>query len=372
MYASYGGGHGSAAKALQERFDMDYPQSEVRLIDAVEFASPILNKLYKEGYVRITRDTPGLWGMIYSSADHELGLRDMAVGINRLLAIKYSKLLKSFRPDVMVATHPFGVDMMAYHRRKHKSEWGAVRIGMVLTDYAPHEIWFGSKDAVDLFFVAHERMRTEMIRRGIEANKIHVTGIPVSARFQRSHSKDDLCRVFGFSKNKPTVLYLPGGEYGLSSGIKVFVNLLSLDMDMQVVAIAGKNKRLRASFERLAANADKKTYVFGYTERMAEFMKMADVVVTKPGGLTTTECIVSNVPIVAVSPIPGQEEQNAGYLVNSGQGLWAHKDENPADLVKELLESPLRMSQIKAMQKELARPDAARAICRILAPFSGA
>ncbi|MDR1204034.1 MAG: hypothetical protein LBL26_00930 [Peptococcaceae bacterium] len=366
MYASYGGGHGSAAKALRERFDMDYPQAEVQLIDAVEFASPVLNKVYKEGYVQITRNTPGLWGMIYFSADHEMGLRDMAVGINRLLAVKYSKLLKSVRPDVMVATHPFGVDMMAYHRKKNKSEWSGVKIGMVLTDYAPHEIWFGSKDAVDLFFVAHERMRTEMIRRGIDAGKIHVTGIPVSAQFQKNYSKEELCKALGFSKNKPTVLYFPGGEYGLSSGIKNFVNLLNLDMDLQIIAVTGKNKRLRTNFERLAANAGKKTYVFGYTDQVAEFMKLADVVVAKPGGLTTTECIVSNVPMVAVLPIPGQEEQNAGYLVNSGQGLWAHKDENPADLVKELLNSPLRISQIKAMQSELARPNAAQEICGIL------
>jgi processive 1,2-diacylglycerol beta-glucosyltransferase len=237
---------------------------------------------------------------------------------------------------------------------------------MVLTDYAPHEIWFGSKDAVDLFFVAHDRMRAEMIRRGIEPDKIHVTGIPVSARFQKDYSKDALCGALGFSPDKPTVLYFPGGEYGLSSGIKNFVNLLNLDMELQIIAITGRNKRLRTNFERLAAKAGKKTCVLGYTDRVAEFMKLADVVVAKPGGLTTTECIVSNVPMVAVSPIPGQEEQNAGYLVNSGQGLWAHKDENPAELVKELLESPLRIGQIKAMQKDRARPNAAEDICRIL------
>jgi processive 1,2-diacylglycerol beta-glucosyltransferase len=366
MYASYGGGHGSAAKALHEQFGIDYPQAEVRLIDAVEFASPVLNKLYKEGYVRITRNTPGLWGMIYFSADHDAGLKDMAVGINRLLAVKYSKLLKSFKPDVMVATHPFGVDMLAYYRRKNKSEWNSVRIGLVLTDYAPHEIWFGSKDAVDLFFVAHERMRTEMVRRGIEADKIHVTGIPVSVRFHEDYPREALCETLGFSANKRTVLYFPGGEYGLNSGAKTFVDLLNMDMDLQIIAVTGKNKRLKNNFERLAAKVSKKTCVLGYTEQVAEFMKLADVVVAKPGGLTTTECIVSNVPIVAVSPIPGQEEQNAGYLVNSGQGLWAHKDENPADLVKELLNSPLRMEQIKTMQKHWARPNAAGEICHIL------
>jgi processive 1,2-diacylglycerol beta-glucosyltransferase len=366
LYAAYGGGHGTAAKALQERFEIDYPKAEIQLIDAVEFASPVLNKVYKEGYVHITRATPRLWGKIYFSADHETGLKGMAVGINRILAVKYSTLLKGFKPDVVVATHPFGVDMLANYKRKRINSWNKIKIGMVLTDYAPHEIWFGSKEAVDLFFVAHEGMKPEMIRRGIDGGKIHATGIPVFTRFQKRYSKKDLFNALGFSMNQPTVLYFPGGEYGLNSGVKTFTDLLELDLDLQIIAITGKNKRTKIKFEQLSAGTNKKICILGYTDRVAEFMQSADVVVSKPGGLTTTECIVSNVPMVAVSPIPGQEEQNAGYLVNSGQGLWAHKGENPADLVKWLLECPLKMEQIKAMQQYMARPDAAREICRVL------
>ena len=172
-------------------------------------------------------------------------------------------------------------------------------------------------------------MREDLIARGVDKTKIYSTGIPLSNRFLLHYNKTKILESYNLSPDKKTILFFAGGEFGLGKD-KTF-DMLKTIIDnfpkLQVIAIAGRNEKMKERFDELVqeTNSSNSVKILSYTNQVPELMSVSDLVITKPGGLTTTESLASGLPIIVINPIPGQEEENAEFLEENKVGIWIKK-----------------------------------------------
>ena len=214
-------------------------------------------------------------------------------------------------------------------------------------------------------------MKNDMIKIGINDERIFVTGIPVSERFSGKFDDDAIYESFGLSKEKETILFFAGGEFGLGRNVTYMTlkALIRLFRKLQVVAISGKNKKMNKKFKDLVENthSQDRIKILEFTDKVPELMHISLGVITKPGGLTTSECMVSNKPMLIINPIPGQEEENAEFLVSHGVAFWLKKNDNISRVLKTIARNPDKLEETKKNIKKIAKPYATSKICEILA-----
>lgn len=305
-YASYGGGHLSAAKNLKEYIEETYPDCEVLLFDCMKYVNRVIDKVCGTTYSQITKNIPWFWGKIYYHTQDPVFEKILSMS-NKVLGFKLGRLLKKVNPDIIISTHFFVGHMCSILKQKGKI---ASKLATVITDYGddPYNEWIAGHEYIDYFFVAHSEMKNKLIEKGVDSKKIFDTGIPVSNKFLEKYNKEEILNEYNLSQDKKTILFFGGGELGLgkSKTLEVFEILAEHFNNIQIIAIAGKNDTLKNSFEEIVTkykrNEDIK--ILGFTNRVAEFMNVSDLVITKPGGLTSTESLVSNLPLIAINPIP--------------------------------------------------------------------
>ena len=223
---------------------------------------------------------------------------------------------------------------------------------------------------IDYFFVAHEGMKEDLLKRGIKENQIKVTGIPLSNRFLAHYDKGKILSEFDLSPQKRTILFFAGGEQGFGKD-KIYNMLKSIIENfpnLQVIAISGKNEKIKQQFDELVSknNSHQNVKVLEYTNKVPELMSVSDLVITKPGGLTTTESLASGLPIIVINPIPGQEEENAEFLEKNGVAIWLKKDNNIKDELYKILNSEEKLQSMKINARLLAKKNSTKDICKIL------
>ena len=366
FYASYGGGHLSAARSIKENMETNYEDIDVKLIDCMEYVNKTVNKITTKAYSEMAKKAPKTWGRVYWKSQKG-PLAQISTTSNKILSIKLYKLLKDFEPNLIVSTHPFGSQMCAYLKKHGKLN---AKIATVMTDYAPHDQWLVFNKYVDYYFVSHDGMKKELHEKGIPNEKIFATGIPLSNKFLLKYDKPTILKSFGLSPDKKTVLFFGGGEFGLgkTQTFKIFKSFVECPENIQIVAISGKNPKMKEAFENLVESLNKKDSVkiLEYTNQVPELMSISDLVVTKPGGLTTTESLASGLPIVVINPIPGQEEENASYLEKNKVAIWLKKDDNVEAILKDLFSNPEKMQEMKIRARLLAKKNSTKDICKIL------
>ena len=366
FYASYGGGHLSAAKSIQECMTSKYPEAQIELIDCMKYISKTIEKVTTTAYKEFAKKAPWAWGKIYSDAQKG-PLAHITTRSNKVMAIKLLKLLREKQPDLIVSTHPFGSQMCSYLKRKGKIN---AKIATIMTDFAPHDQWLVGSDFTDFYFVAHDKMKNYLVEKGISENKVFATGIPISNKFLINYDRNKVLNYFGLQNNLKTILFFAGGEYGLGKNktIKIFKCLLENFNDIQVIAIAGKNEKMKLAFEELVTACKKETSfkVLEFTDKVPELMSISDLVITKPGGLTTTESLACNLPIVVINPIPGQEEENAEFLENNNIAVWIKNDDEPEIILKDLFSDSKKLNEMKINTNILAKKNSTQDICNIL------
>ena len=284
------------------------------------------------------------------------------------MAKKLLTLLKEYNPDVVISTHPFGSQMVSYLKRK---ELVSCKLATIITDFAPHEQWLVGHVYTDYIFVSHEKMRQELIDTdNIPEDKIFATGIPLSNKFLKHYNKKTIMENFSLDPNKKVILFFGGGEFGLGreKTIKILQSFIQNSTDYQIVAISGKNEKMKTEFEKLVKleKAENKVLVLGFTHQVPELMSISDLVVTKPGGLTTTESLASGLPIIAINPIPGQEEENAMFLEQAGVAIWLRKNDDYNTIIKNLLNDSQKLKDMKINTKLLAKRNSTADICNIV------
>lgn len=366
FYASYGGGHLSAANSIKQCIDDNFKDCETKLVDCMEYVNKPVNKITTTAYKELAKKFPWAWGEVYSHSQKG-PLAHISSASNNLLAKKLLKLLKEYQPDIVISTHPFGSQMVSYLKRKALVD---CKLATIMTDFAPHDQWLVGKDYVDYYFVSHEKMRQELINSNVAENTVFATGIPLSNRFLMHFDKDEIMKSMGLNPDKRVILFFGGGEFGLGRDktVKILNSFITHVKNHQIVAIAGKNEKMKVAFDKLVAETNSESFVkvLAYTKQVPELMSISDLVVTKPGGLTTTESLASGLPIVAINPIPGQEEENAKFLEDEGVAIWLKKNDDYDEIIADLLADEDKLHQMKVNTKLLAKKNSTRDICDII------
>ena len=365
FYGSYGGGHLSAARSIKEYIDKNYEDCETMLVDCIEYINKLLNKVTTKAYADFAKKAPWAWEYLYKSGEDGMAAKASELS-NKIMSLKLNTLLKDFNPDLIISTHYFSSQMCAILKEKGKLH---CKLATIMTDYEPHKQWYVNHKNVDYIFVAHEKMKEALCSDGVPSSKIFVTGIPLSNRFLVSYDKEQTLKDFGLTMEKTTVLFFAGGEMGLgkSTTYKILESIIELFPDFQVVAIAGKNEKMKERFDEIVSNSNKSDTVkiLQYTSKVPELMSVSDLVITKPGGLTTTESLASGLPIVVINPIPGQEEGNAKFLESSDTAIWIKKGDNIREVLSSLFNDKDKLKKMKINARLLAKKNSTRDICEI-------
>ena len=371
IYAKYGGGHLAAAKAISSYIKKNYSSDcEVKCVDCVEYFNKIINNFTTKGYISLAKNAPKLWKKVYYGSTKGV-LSGFCNITNTLIAKKIKKLFDEFKPDLVISTHPFGGPITAYLKKHNKTN---CELATVFTDFAPHYQWLVGKEYCSNFFVSNEKMKNTLIKDyKLDEKQVHATGIPLSSAFSGPFDDKAIYEKYNLSPNKKLILFFGGGEFGLGQKrtIKILESLSKHLDNYQILAISGKNKKMYNSFIELSKKANSKDlHIIDYTTDVPGLMHISSLVVTKPGGLTSSESLASNLPILITTPIPGQEEENAEFLEESGSAVWLKKDDNIDVVINNLLSNEHTLNLMKEKTKIIAKPNSTKNICEILLKFN--
>ncbi len=354
-----GGGHVAAAAALAEAWKGENPSDVVETVDLLRFFSKLHARAYTNGYVKFVETVPELWGAVFKKTDNpELSAklrrwRRLIPGQSQRRFLRY---VVGFKPDVLLCTHYLPLEAL----RVVGDSGRAARpfVVSVITDFEAHALWMA--DGVDLYCVAAEHTRMRLLARGADAGKTAVTGIPISGKFSLPMDACAVRRRMGLRDDLPVLLILSGG-FGMGPIDEIVTCADKVESECQIVVVTGRNAELRG---RLALRDTKHPMrVLGFAPNMHELMAISDMIITKPGGLTTSEALACGKPILVMNPIPGQEAANSDFLLEEGAACKVNRPEDLPFRLKELLEGD-RLGKLTRAARELGRKDAAVAVCR--------
>lgn len=359
LYVSVGTGHKKAAEALKESIEKQFTGWSVDAVDTLKYISPIIDKVVVNSYLGTLKRSPKLYSMLYTASGKGTGIYDISKSLNKLLSYKLKSIITEYNPSVIVCTHPFPMQMLSSLKEKKKLDIPTVAI---LTDYVVHSLWLDN--GMDAFIVANDIMKSEMITRGIPSGIIFPYGIPVSPKFLNQVDKKCLIRELGLD-NKFTVLVM-GGGMGFGNIENTMASLLDCDIDLQIIAVTGTNQKLKYQLEEKSKISSKKVLILSYTDRINELMDISDLLITKPGGMTVSEALVKGLPIFIISPVPGQEEGNASFLIRSGVASEITNSSQLVEVLSQVANDPAALSAMRESSKFLGKPHSATDIAALL------
>lgn len=324
------------------------------MLDTYEYITPVLSETVSNGYLLSTKFTPGAFGKVYELAlkmnNPEQGSFEKA--FNKLSLPRIRKYIEDYKPDVIISTHPFSA-MLLNNLIDDGTLEDCLTIG-IITDFTIHPFW--EKTRLDYYVTASVLLDYQMYKKQIPKEKILNFGIPIDPKFSHKIPKDHARELLGIG-HKPTILIMMGSMgYG-----KIFDRLEeidALDADFQVMLVCGNNKKLF----KMASTAEWKHsfYVKGFVDNVDILMDAADIIITKPGGLTTSEFLAKELPAIIMSPIPGQENRNAEFLLNNGLAVQVTKQTPVDEALYQLLTNPWRLEVLSASARHAGKPFAAK------------
>ena len=413
LSASTGGGHNRASNALKSYITSTDKNANVNIIDTLEYCSSALNKTVTLGYKAIAKNAPELYGTVYKRSDKESPFAELVNSLYVQFAKKLYPLIDEYKPDIVVTCHPFASNMMSVLKSSYDV---TVPVVSIITDFMPHRSYIG--DHIDAYVTASTDTAENLaVKYGVDESLIHPLGMPIFNSFyncDENKRKETLCRL-GFSENKPTVLIM-AGSFGVTDILKIYENLVELDLDYQIIVITGKNKRLHDAFEKIlnrnlnefetqdissvsanlseaniirmlydhsealrqeigsklsktfkrSTDKTKPTKLFYYVDNVEDYMHISDLIITKPGGLTTSESLACGLPMAVFKAFPGQESQNADFLVSKQAAIVLEKGEAGTKQIEDLLSHPEKLAAMKENSKNSAITNSAERIYNLL------
>jgi len=355
-----GAGHLQAAAALEEAWRELRPRDSVQRLDVLDFTPRLYRKVYVEGYVQLVEHAPELWAHVFKKTDNPQLIRRLARfrrTVAHLTTNKFVRQLKKFKPEAVLCTHYMPLEIMGRFKAKAKRTPAPLTVSVV-TDFEAHALWM--EPSVDLYCVAAEETKARLVARGAMPESVAVTGIPVAAKFSTPVDPAVVRKRLGLRDDLPTLLVL-GGGFGMGPVAQIMRELNKLERLIQVLVVCGRNQELR----RELALQDRRhpTHVLGFVSNMQELMAVAELVITKPGGLTTSEALAIGKPIFVLNPIPGQEAANSDFLLEHGAAAKANRLEDLPYRLDKLIGST-KLAEMAAAAQLLGKPQAASDICR--------
>lgn len=364
LTGSVGSGHTRAAQAVREAMLRCHDAESAEVLDALAFATPLFRAAYRDAYVALIERAPGVVGWIYRSSDSTSG-GGMRRAVQRAALGRLRRRILEDKPDTIVCTHFLAAEFV--HGLVERGEWHGT-FGVVVTDLDAHAMWAVPSSA-DRWFVALDETREILVGKGVPRERIESTGIPISAAFSAPLPPSAELRAAHKLCSDGPLLLVSGGGVGVSMLDRTLEALLDMPMDCSIALVCGKNERLRLRAERVVASRPAsriRCRVFGFTDRMHELMRAADLSIGKPGGLTSSEALASGLPMAIVHPVPGQEERNSDHLLEWGCAIRLNSPESIGWRVSSLLADAERLAFMRERAFARARPFAAESIVATL------
>jgi processive 1,2-diacylglycerol beta-glucosyltransferase len=363
LSASVGAGHMRAAEAVEAAARQIAPEATVENHDVLNFTNALFRRLYGQAYLDLVNRLPHVVGYFYDRMDQpSTSGRNrtdrLRLAVEKLNLKKFEKLLTGRPWDLVINTHFLPAELIATLRREGRFTAPQVT---VCTDFDTHRLWVNQP--CDRYFCATPEGREYLRYWGVPAAEIEVTGIPIMPAFAQPVDRPALLARHGLTGDRPVILQLCGG-FGVGPVEEIFRGLLALEKPIELVAVCGRNEELCTRLGQIAAPERHRVKVIGFTRQIDELMGVADLIVSKPGGLTTSEALARGVPMAIVNPIPGQESRNSDYLLEHGAGI---KINHPALIelkLSQLLADAPRMNRMREAARSLGHPQAAFDVVR--------
>ncbi|MDM8534521.1 glycosyltransferase [Clostridiaceae bacterium HSG29] len=340
LTASTGAGHNSAAKSLEEEYIKN--GYETLVFDIFKDTSEIVDTIVVDGYKVMAHVFPKLYGAIYEMSDrsflnNRIFSKSMIITRRRLY-----KAIQNFNPDVIISTHPFAVGIVSALKRKQKIE---AKFISIVTDFKAHFAYVTKY--VDAYITGSEYTKETLIEKGVDENIIFAYGIPVKSEFYKEEKKDN-------KKTNAFKILLMGGSLG-SKGILKVLRELNINNNVKVIAVCGSNQKLEMLIQKEFAEDIENEFlkVIGFSKEIPKLMDQCDLIITKPGGLTTTEALSKQIPMIIPFAYPGQEIENTEFLVKSGVAMKSDKYDNINTLISILAENYGYYSNMKEQMKNI-------------------
>jgi len=365
-YVNITTGHKKASQALAKTCKFLYPEVEILEIDPVGDFYPNMKSILEKVYFKIVQSNPYLWEYVY---DNEMIVKFTAKFrqiLNSLNSTRLNKFISSFNPQVVVCTHAFACGI--FSGLKERKTNGFYLVG-VITDFDVHNYWIYKN--VSCYIVANEYSAKKLEKKGIDKAKIKILGIPIDPKFTEDKDVSSLKEKYGLKADIPTILVM-GGGWGFGPIEKVVYYLQEIkNIDFQIMVVAGTNKELELKLRELTSKLPKLTKVFGYVDVIDELMKVANIFIGKPGGMTSAESLACGLPMVIVNPIPGQEARNTHYLTSQGVAIKANNEFEITNIVSELLSQPQKLNEMRNKILDISKPKSAFNIVKTIENVMG-
>lgn len=343
-----GQGHNQTAKVLSEQFNAS--GIECSYMDVFEYINPLLAESVSKIYLASSKNLPKIYGKIYRMCEKRPvePVVELPKITTSILARKLLKMVKDEAPDFIICTHVFAALLVSYLSSKLNKDIKTIGI---ITDFTIHPYWEDTD--LDYYITPSDILTNQGTKKGIAAEKFKPFGIPIDPKFAQKRSREDALDALGLP-NKTTVLVM-SGSMGFGNMEEEILALDRLDIDFQIVAICGNNSKQEKAIENL--QTEKSVFAYGYVNNVDVFMDAADCIITKPGGLTTSEALAKELPMIMSNPVPGQEDRNVEFLLNAGAAIKISSTYPIDDAVMQMF-SHDRRKFIIAATKALGRPNA--------------
>ncbi len=360
MSAGAGTGHIKAAEALELSFAADGRVADVINNDALQYTNKLFRDFYSRFYTSLVRTAPNFLGWWYKTSDEPWHTDRMRHMIDRLNTKPLVRFIRKFNPHITVCTHYMPAGIISHLIATKQLQ---AHLSIVVTDFDFHAMWLSR--SFHRYFVAIDETRAHLEMLGIPNERITVSGIPIDPVFQYPINREEEKLRLGLNPEKP-VLLLSAGAFGAGPIEFIVERMLNLACDAQTVVICGRNDELKQRILKLIDSRSPRFKVLGYSDQMHKLMKMADIFIGKPGGMTTSEAIACGLPMCVVSPIPGQEERNSDHLLEEGIAIKCNDLTTLPFKLERLLEDPDRLIRMKANALRFAKPTASTTIVNTL------
>ncbi len=349
-----GQGHHSAAKSISSA--LEERGVTVKTVDVYKQIDKNLCDAVNKGYLISTKHTPKAYRAIYELIDSKkapatkYSLQSI-MGI--LLAIKFEKFIEDFKPDVIICTHIFAAQVINELKRRDRL-CDVPTIGIV-TDYTIHPFW-EDVTYIEYIDIASELLTQRALMKGISEERLCSFGIPVQKKFSRKQTKLDARNELGLDTDTPTILVM-AGSMGYGNMPEIISGIHNFNDNCQILAVCGNNKKLFKKLNTAAYGSN--VNIYSFTDKVDIMMDAADCIVTKPGGLTTSEAMAKKLPMILVNPIPGQEDRNLEFFLNNGVALSVTKTFTIEEALYFMFRDKDRLEIMEHQINKLAKPNAA-------------
>jgi len=366
LSVSAGAGHARAAEAIRAHAALHDVTSTVVHLDVMDYATAGFRKIYTDFYIKLVNKAPTLWGYLYNftnEAKRDSSIEQLRRCLERWNAKGLLQAISDFQPDAIICTHFLPAEMLARLIARREL---SCPVWVQVTDFDLHRMWV--HEGMTGYFAANEEVAFRMRAQGIAAERIHVTGIPIMPAFAQNISREVCVKALGLDPNKLTFMLMGGGA-GLGNMEVLASHLLRMngacgqrDDEFQLIVLTGKNTQSLHALQHLAKDYPHRLFPCGFTTQVERLMVCADLIITKPGGLTTSECLALGLPMIVNAPIPGQEERNADYVMEQGAALKAVDSLALEFRLRELISHPEKLLAMRAQAQRLGRPYAAQTV----------